>query len=89
MSQTTSKGTATVTLPADDQILIAREFEAPAHLVWKALTTPELVKRWWAGQRPRGLEPQAAVGPGHDRDAALQVRDVGGAPGHDGLLQGD
>jgi uncharacterized protein YndB with AHSA1/START domain len=44
----TSSGTAVVTLPADDQILIKREFAAPKHLVYKALTTPELVKRWWS-----------------------------------------
>jgi uncharacterized protein YndB with AHSA1/START domain len=44
----TSSGTAVVTLPADDQILITREFAAPKHLVYKALTTPELVKRWWS-----------------------------------------
>ncbi len=42
-----SKGTATVTLPTDEQILITREFGAPKHLVYKAWTTPELVKRWW------------------------------------------
>jgi uncharacterized protein YndB with AHSA1/START domain len=44
----TSSGTAVVTLPADDQIPITREFAAPKHLVYKALTTPELVKRWWS-----------------------------------------
>jgi uncharacterized protein YndB with AHSA1/START domain len=40
-----------VTLPADDQILITREFDAPRELVFKAWTTPELVARWWAGKR--------------------------------------
>ena len=45
----TSSGTATVTLPTDDQILITREFDAPRHLVYRAWTTPELVKRWWSG----------------------------------------
>jgi uncharacterized protein YndB with AHSA1/START domain len=49
MPETTS-GTAKVTTPADTQILITREFNAPKHLVWKAYTTPELVKRWWAGE---------------------------------------
>jgi uncharacterized protein YndB with AHSA1/START domain len=48
---TTSSGTAKVTLPADEQILITREFDAPRHLVYEAWTTPELVKRWWSGQR--------------------------------------
>src|ERR671919_1963288 len=47
----TSSQSATVTLPSDDQILITREFDAPRHLVYKAWTTPELVKRWWSGQR--------------------------------------
>src|SRR3990170_183867 len=47
----TSSGSAQVTLPADDQILITREFDAPRHLVYRAWTTPELVKRWWAGRR--------------------------------------
>lgn len=51
MTATTSSGTAKVTLPADDQIRITREFAAPAHLVYKAWTTPELVKRWWSGER--------------------------------------
>jgi uncharacterized protein YndB with AHSA1/START domain len=47
----TSSGTATVTLPTDEQILITREFDAPKHLVFKAWTTPELVMRWWSGHR--------------------------------------
>ena len=46
-----SSGTAKVTLPTDEQILITREFDAPRHLVYKAWTTPELVQRWWAGHR--------------------------------------
>ena len=51
MAEVTSSGTATVTLPADEQILITREFDAPKHLVYKAFTTPELVKRWWHANR--------------------------------------
>ena len=51
MTTTTHSGKATVTLPAEKQILIVREFAAPKHLVYKAATTPELVRRWWAGQR--------------------------------------
>ena len=47
----TSSGTAKVTTPTDDQILITREFAAPRHLVYKAYTTPELVKRWWSAKR--------------------------------------
>ncbi len=45
----TTKGTASVTLPADDQILITREFNATPDLVYRAYTTPELVQKWWGG----------------------------------------
>jgi len=47
MNTTNRHGSATVTLPADREILITRQFDAPAELVFKAWTTPELVKRWW------------------------------------------
>jgi uncharacterized protein YndB with AHSA1/START domain len=40
-----------VTLPTDTQILITREFAAPRHLIYKAWTTPELIKRWWSANR--------------------------------------
>jgi uncharacterized protein YndB with AHSA1/START domain len=50
MARTTS-GTAKVELPTDEQILITREFDAPKHLVYRAWTTPELVKRWWSGHQ--------------------------------------
>ena len=46
-----SKNRAVVTLPTDTQILIERDFAAPKHLVYKALTTPELVSKWWIGKR--------------------------------------
>src|SRR5919201_1297435 len=51
MGGTTSSGTATVTLPTDEQILITREFDAPKYLVYEAWTTPELVRRWWTANR--------------------------------------
>lgn len=44
-------GTAEVTLPTDTQIRVVRAFDAPRALVWRAYTTPELVRRWWAGRR--------------------------------------
>ena len=43
--------TATVTLPTSEEILITREFAAPRHLVYRAWTTPDLVRRWWGGDR--------------------------------------
>jgi uncharacterized protein YndB with AHSA1/START domain len=51
MTAATSSGTAVVTLPSDTQILITRDFNAPRHLVFRAWTTPDLIRRWWSGDR--------------------------------------
>jgi uncharacterized protein YndB with AHSA1/START domain len=56
MSTTSTRyGSATVTLPSDREILITRKFDAPAALVFKAWTTPELVKRWWGCETTQWL----------------------------------
>jgi uncharacterized protein YndB with AHSA1/START domain len=34
--------------PSDRELVIMRTFNGPAHLVYKAWTTPELLQRWWA-----------------------------------------
>jgi uncharacterized protein YndB with AHSA1/START domain len=49
MTMATTTNSAKVTLPTDTQILITREFDAPARLVWQAYTTPELIAHWWGG----------------------------------------
>jgi uncharacterized protein YndB with AHSA1/START domain len=55
---------AELTLPAEDQILITREFDAPRRLVYKAWTTPELVGQWWTAKRgtAREMEIDLRVG---------------------------
>jgi uncharacterized protein YndB with AHSA1/START domain len=51
MTTMTTSGSAKLTFPSDTEILITREFAAPKDLVYKAVTTPELVKRWWNAKR--------------------------------------
>ncbi|HYZ90852.1 MAG TPA: SRPBCC family protein [Actinomycetota bacterium] len=51
MAAVTSSRSAVLTLPTDTQILVTREFAAPKHLVFKAYTTPELIRRWWTAKR--------------------------------------
>ena len=51
MTEVTSSRRAVVTLPTETQILITRQIDAPRHLVYKAWNTPELIKRWWGGDR--------------------------------------
>ena len=46
-----NKGSAIITLLNDTDILITREFTAPKYLVYKAWTTPSLIKRWWHANR--------------------------------------
>ncbi len=41
----------TVTVLGETQILIEREFAAPKHLVYRAWTEPEYVRRWWHAGR--------------------------------------
>ena len=60
----TTTGTAKVTLPADTQILIEREFDAPRELVWRAFTTPELVRRWWHAGRGEMTVAEIDLRPG-------------------------
>ena len=40
-------GSAVVSLPSDTEYLVTRDFDAPAELIFKAHTTPDLVRRWW------------------------------------------
>jgi len=60
----TGSRAALVTLPADTQILITREFDAPRHLVFLAWTTPELIKRWWSGGRGEVTTAEVDLRPG-------------------------
>ncbi len=51
MTSVTPSNAAVVTLPSDTQILMTREFDAPRHLVFRAWTTPDLIRRWWSGEQ--------------------------------------
>ena len=51
----------------DREIIVRRTFDAPAHVVYRAWTTSELFKRWWA---PRSLGM-------HLRSVDLDVRTGG------------
>lgn len=38
----------TVERKSERELVVTRTFKGPAHIVFKAWTTPELLKRWWA-----------------------------------------
>ena len=39
--------TVTITTPSDREAVVTREFNAPAALVFEAVTKAELIKRWY------------------------------------------
>jgi uncharacterized protein YndB with AHSA1/START domain len=43
----TTKNRTTVEPKSEREIVVTRTFDAPARLVFKAWTTPELFRRWW------------------------------------------
>jgi uncharacterized protein YndB with AHSA1/START domain len=51
MATMASSGTAVVTLPGETEIHVTREFDAPKHLVYRAMTEPDLIRRWWNANR--------------------------------------
>jgi uncharacterized protein YndB with AHSA1/START domain len=64
MTRATTSNSAVVTLPSETQILITREFDAPRHLVYRAYTTPDLIKRWWSGDRGEVTAVEVDLRPG-------------------------
>jgi uncharacterized protein YndB with AHSA1/START domain len=42
--------TLQVTTPTDTEIVLTRTFDAPRHVVFAALTRPELLKRWYGAR---------------------------------------
>jgi uncharacterized protein YndB with AHSA1/START domain len=46
-----NSGKAVVKPIGDRQIEVVREFDAPKHLVFRAYTEPDLIRRWWAGRK--------------------------------------
>ena len=64
MTAMSTNGSAVVTLPSDTEILITREFDAPRHLVYRAWTTPELIRRWWSGDRGEVTSIEVDLRPG-------------------------
>jgi len=83
----TGSRTAVVTLPADTQILITREFDAPRHLVFLAWTTPELIKRWWSGGRGEVTMSDVDLRPGGRWRYVLAAGDGTEAAFHGEYLQ--
>ena len=49
---------------ADTDLVLERTLNAPRDMVWKALTTPALVKQWWAPRPYQTPEVEIELSPG-------------------------
>ena len=58
---------ARITTPAEREIRIERVFRAPRERVWRAMTDPELVARWWGRGNRLVIERMEVVVGGHWR----------------------
>lgn len=58
---------AKVTTPSDREIRIERIFNAPRSLVWKAVTTPDMVAQWWGRGNKLVIERMEVKRGGHWR----------------------
>ena len=58
------KGSATITVVSETADEVVRRFDASAEAVFRALTEPELIKRWWGFPSGRWVECVADVRPG-------------------------
>lgn len=58
---------ATVTMVGDREMTAMRDFDAPRARVWKAMTTPELLAKWWGRGNKVVVEKYEPVKGGHWR----------------------
>lgn len=61
---TASKFDLNVTRVSDTELRLTREFDAPRALVWKAMTDPALMSRWWGPRRYQTVVDTMDVRPG-------------------------
>jgi len=58
---------AAITAPADREVRIERIFEAPRDRVWRAMTDPALVAKWWGRGNKLVIERMEVERGGHWR----------------------
>src|SRR2546422_11728785 len=76
---TTDSSTMTVTRRGDREIVITRELDAPRELVFKTITDPKLISKWWGPRRYTTSVDKMDVRPGGEW--RVVPRGPGGGPG--------
>jgi uncharacterized protein YndB with AHSA1/START domain len=81
---TTSKSDLAITRVSDTELRLTREFDAPRALVFKAMTDPALVSRWWGPRKYRTVVDQMDARPG----GKWRMRNIG-ADGDEHAFRGE
>ncbi len=53
-----------VSTPSDKEIVLTRRFNAPRELVFKAMTDPDAIPKWWGPRRYQTIVDRMEVRPG-------------------------
>jgi uncharacterized protein YndB with AHSA1/START domain len=61
---TAGKSDLKITVVSDTELLLTREFDAPRELVFKAMTDPALLSRWWGPRKYRTVVDTMDARPG-------------------------
>jgi len=61
---TTAESDLVITVVSDTELLITREFNAPRDLVFRAMTDPVLLARWWGPRQYRTVVDTMDARPG-------------------------
>ncbi|WP_041451282.1 SRPBCC family protein [Hoyosella subflava] len=67
MTTSTPADSLSVSTPGDREIQIARIFNAPRVIVWRAMTEPQLVAQWWGRGNKLEIERMVVERGGHWR----------------------
>ena len=81
---TASKSDLKITVVSDTELLLTREFDAPRELVFKAMTDPALLSRWWGPRRYRTVVDTMDARPG----GKWRMRNIG-ADGGEHAFRGE
>jgi len=77
-------GKLNLAIPTDREIVMTREFDAPRELVFKAMTDPALLSRWWGPRKYRTVVDELDARPG----GKWRMRNIG-ADGDEHAFRGE
>jgi uncharacterized protein YndB with AHSA1/START domain len=81
---TAHKSDLKITVVSDTELVLTREFDAPRDLVFKAMTDPALIARWWGPRKYRTVVDTMDARPG----GKWRMRNIG-ADGGEHAFRGE